>query len=78
MPRSLTNAYWIEVGVQRERMRIVELLKQHQCKFTDVEVIECWCGSFNEAIEIIKADQISQDHDSPAISEYYDIQGENK
>jgi len=58
--RRLTNAYWIEVGVQRERMRVVELLEQHQCTFTDVDVVKCWCGSFNEAIELIKIDPLKE------------------
>ena len=33
MPRSFINAYWIEVGVQRERLRIITLWdnEMHQC-----------------------------------------------
>jgi len=44
------------IGRRLERERIVALLKQHLCTFTDTEIVECWCGSFNEAIALIKGE----------------------
>ena len=43
-------------GEYIERERIIALLEQHQCTFTDTETIGCWCGSFNDAIALIKGE----------------------
>lgn len=46
----------IRTGAQQERERIIALLEQHQCTVTDTDVLECWCGSFNEAVALIKGE----------------------
>jgi hypothetical protein len=52
--------FWIEgvkEGQKLEQERIIKLLEKHKCTVIEKEIIECWCGSFNEAIALIKGEQ---------------------
>ncbi len=48
MPRSLSNAYWIEVGTIRERQRILALLEE----WTNNDY-----GDFDQTLAFIRGDK---------------------
>lgn len=66
MPRSLTNAYWIEVGALRERQRVVKMLEIMR----DEAHGDAW-ATLDDAIDAING--ISQNSDTKQVSGNSDI-----
>jgi len=49
--------YWgVLQGKEDERERIIRLLEGHKCDLDYEQGEECWCGSYVEAIALIKCD----------------------
>lgn len=56
MPRSLTNAYWIEVGAVRERQRIIALLEESRFYLVDGVLQPTAFTNISDAIAAIKGE----------------------
>jgi hypothetical protein len=59
MARSVSKTWESEIaynhGVADERERIIKLLEGEQCP-PDEDLVECWCGSYIQAIALIKGE----------------------